>query len=193
MADGHRPAEKPLLDQLMDEVAQRDGKRGGVGHDVGQPGGWSAFGERRGDDADLAVKRAADDGDSSEVGGDLADVFLLGPGVRLERRITEFHDVPVTGHGQVRVGEIPVHDVPAARAESELDRRRVADDLIADRNRSRQLGKIVRALRFVFGGEVHEHALQPGPFADDLGHHAGAERRHELPHRGDRGTVGARR
>ena len=179
VTDGDRRAKESLLGEFIDDVAQRDRKRGAVSHDVDQPGVRAAGGERRGHDTDLAVERAADDRDTTEAGLDLAQVFLGGPGVRLQRCVSELHDVPVTGGHEFAVGEVPVHDMPTARAESELDRGRVADDGVSERHRAGHLGQVVRALRVGVVGEDHEHALQPGAFAEDLGDRSGAKRGHD--------------
>ena len=106
-------------------------------------------------------------------------MFLRRPGVRLQGRVTNFHDVSVTGYRKIVVGQVPVHDVPPAGAEPKLDRRGVADDRVTAAHCSGELGQIVSAVRFGILGETHEHPLQPGTFAEDLGDHSGTKGRHD--------------
>jgi len=57
--------------------------------------------------------------------------------------------------------EVPVHDVPAAGSETEIDCGRVHDHAVAGRDVAGELGEHVRMLgRRV--ADRDEHALQPG-------------------------------
>src|SRR3546814_17518385 len=61
-------------------------------------------------------------------------------GVDLEARVAELHDVAGAGLLEALAGQVPVHDVPAAGAEAELDRRRV-DHPRVTRSEERRVGK----------------------------------------------------
>ena len=69
-----------------------------------------------------------------------------------------------------------MHDVPAAGAETELDRGRVHDDAVAGRHAPGELGQHVRALRAVT--EIHLDALQTRSLFEQPDDLSGAERRH---------------
>ena len=61
---------------------------------------------------------------------------LVGAGVDLEAGVAELHDVIGTGRANLVAGQVPVHDVPSARAQTELDGGGVEDDPVPDRDGS---------------------------------------------------------
>ena len=64
--------------------------------------------------------------------GELGPVLLGAADVGLQARVAALMMCPGPGSDHSRAGEVPVHDVPAAGAEPELDRGGVHDDLVAD-------------------------------------------------------------
>ena len=115
---------------------------------------------RRDDPGHLAVDAARHDGRAAEVGRHLAGL-LRAAGVGLEARVAELHDVAGPGLVPRRAGQVPVHDVPAAGAEAEVDAGGVEDDVVADRDRTGQLGEDVGP---ALGGV---HPLEAGPLLED--------------------------
>jgi hypothetical protein len=108
--------------------------------------------------------------------------MLLGcSGVGLQGGVPHLHDVAVAGDVKVTVGQVPMHDVPPAGPETELDRGGVAHDLVVDLNQSGQLGQIIRALTIMAFGKADADSLEPLTFADEFDDDAGPERRHPYP------------
>src|SRR5205085_4117731 len=84
--------------------------------------------------------------------------------------------VPALVPGPAVPRKVPVHDVPTARAEPELDRSGVDHDPIADGNRSDELGEHVRGL--VTGSEIYGHPLKGGALCENRRDEPGAKRWH---------------
>ena len=123
--------------------------------------------ERGRDRGELAVQRGRDDRhpvDRVDV-GQLGPVLLGAADVGLQARVAALDDVPGPGLRPLAPVEVPVHDVPAAGAEPELDRGRVHDDLLADVDPTGELGEHVRALGPV--AEVDLDALQARPLLEE--------------------------
>jgi hypothetical protein len=78
-----------------------------------------------------------------------------------------------TGLVEFAAGQVPVHDVPAAGAEPELDRGRVHDHVVVDGDITDELRQRVRAAVV-----VKADPLQPGPRREDRDHALRSERWH---------------
>ena len=152
--------------EVGDEVGQRERQAGAVGHHVREPRVGRAVLERGRDRGHLAVQRGRDHGhavDRLDLGERL-EVLLGAADVGLEARVAALDDVAGPALAPRVAGEVPVHDVPAAGAEPELDRGRVHDDAVAERDRPGELRQHVRALGPV--AEVDLDPLQPGPLLE---------------------------
>ena len=73
---------------------------------------------------------------------------------------------PGPGAESVVARQVPVHDVPPAGAQPEIDRRGVDDDRVADRDRPVSCVSTYAALGLAV--EIDHDALQPGPLLEDL-------------------------
>src|SRR3546814_14585710 len=92
-------------------------------------------------------------------------------GVDLEARVAELHDVAGAGLLEALAGQVPVHDVPAAGAEAELDRRRVDHHRVTDGDGARELGEPVGA------PELGRDPLEAWPPGQQRGARANPEER----------------
>ena len=131
---------RPRSRSVGDEVRECERQRGAVGHDVGEPRVGSEVLERDRDRGELAVQRGGDDRhavDRVDVGQLRVEVLLGAAHVGLQARVPGLDDVAGTLLGPRGPREVPVHDVPAAGTEPELDRGRVHDDVVALGHRSR--------------------------------------------------------
>ena len=136
LAGRDRHVEQVALDELGHEVGegQREGSR--LGHHVHHPGRRPQVLHHHGHAGHLAVETARHDRAARQVGhaGQLARMVLLGDaGVDLEARVPELHDVPGPLATPRLAGQVPVHDVPAAGAQAQLDGRGVDHHPIARR------------------------------------------------------------
>ena len=110
--------------------------------------------------------------------GELGVEVLLGAAdVGLQARVPGLDDVARALLGPLVAGEVPVHDVPAAGAEPELDRGRVHDHVVAVRDRPGELGQSTYA-RSGPVAEIDLDPLQPRPLLEQPHDAAGPERRH---------------
>ena len=134
---GDRGIDDAGAPQVVHEVGQRQRQGGAVGHHVGDAGPGPQVAQHRGDHADLAVQRAGDDRQTVEAEPAGPDVLLGRAGVGLQARVAELHDVAAPGPPRPR-RQVPVHDVPAAGAEPQLDGGGVEHDLVADRHRAQE-------------------------------------------------------
>jgi hypothetical protein len=76
------------------------------------------------------------------------------------RLVAQLHDVAGPGFGPLVAFEVPVHDVPSAGAESQLDGGGVDDDPIADRDIAGELDQDVGTFGFT-RPEPDRDSLQP--------------------------------
>ena len=142
VAGGDRAVDEPGTPHGDDQVGQGQRQRRAVGHHVRDPRVGPPVEERRRHDRHLAVERAHHHGRAAQVGRDV--VGLLGrTRVALQRRVPHLHDVARAGLHQLVAGQVPVHDVPAAGAEAELDGGGVQHHAVADGDRAHQLGEHV--------------------------------------------------
>src|SRR5574341_616805 len=103
--------------------------------------------------------------------------MLLGAAdVGLEARVATLDDVPRAALAPGVARQVPMHDVPAAGAEPQLDGRGVDDDAVAGRYGARQLRQHVRALGAV--AEVHLDPLQAWPLLQQPNDLPATERGH---------------
>ena len=98
------------------------------------------------------------------------------PTSALDARVAAFDDVTRASLVPFVACEVPVHDVPAASAEPELDRSGVHDDAVADRDRARELRERVRPLGAVT--EIDLDALETGALLEQPHDLARSKRRH---------------
>ena len=132
--------DQPRGAQVRDEVGQRERQPGAVGHHVREAavrarGRVNAAAHR----GHLAVQRRRDHRhavDRLDLGQRL-EVLLGAPDVGLEARVAALDDVAGPGFAPLVAREVPVHDVPAAGAEAELDRGGVHHDVVAQRRPGR--------------------------------------------------------
>ena len=108
--------------------------------------------------------------------GQRLEVLLGAADVGLEAGVAALDDVAGPGLAPAVTLEVPVHDVPAAGAEPELDGGGVHHDAVAQLDRSGELRQRVGALGPA--AEVDLDALQPAPCLEQLHDLAGPERRH---------------
>ena len=106
---------------------EASGQGGAVGHHVDEPGlgagrPWAAATTRAPGCAGVQTTT----GMPSSAAGRSAWCSSAAPGVDLQARVAQLHDVAGPGLAPRVAGEVPVHDVPAAGAEAELDRGGVA-------------------------------------------------------------------
>ena len=129
----------------------------------------------------LAVQRRRHDGHPLDrLGlGERLEVLLGAADVGLEAGVPTLDDVAGTPLAPFVTGEVPVHDVPAAGAEPELDRGGVHHDVVERVDAAGELGQHVRPLGPV--AEVDLDSLQPRPLLEEARHRPGAERRHRRP------------
>ncbi len=147
VAAGDGGVEEPTGPELRDQIRQGDGQPGAVGHHVRESRGWAPRLERCSDRRDLAVQRRSDDRhpvDALDLRERL-EMFLGTADIGLEARVAALDDVSRSWFAPLAALEIPVDDVPAARAEAELDGCRVHDDAVPCGNGTRQLCQCVRA------------------------------------------------
>ena len=170
--------EEVALAQRGDEIRQRHRQAGAVGHDVREPSPGRAVLERGRDRRHLAVERRRDHGHAVDRLhlGERLEVLLGAPDVGLEARVAALDDVAGPALVPFVAAQVPVHDVPAAGAEPELDRGGVHHDGIAERDRSGELRQHVRVLRAVT--EIDLDALQPGALLEQPHDLASSKRRH---------------
>ena len=134
-----------------------------------------AAGECGRDRGHLAVQRGGDHRhavDRIDLGERL-EVLLAAADVGLEARVPALDDVAGALLVPFVAGEVPVHDVPAAGAEAQLDRGRVHDHRVADADRPGELGEHVRPLGAV--AEVDLDALQARALVEQPDDLAGTE------------------
>ena len=125
---------RPRSHSAATRSEQRERQRGAVGHHVREARTRGAVLERDRDRRHLAVQRGRDDGhpvDRLDV-GERVEVLLGAADVGLEARVAGLDDVAGPLLVPLVAGEVPVHDVPAAGAEPELDRGGVHDDVVAE-------------------------------------------------------------
>ena len=174
-----RRVEQVVCPHLRDEIGQRERKRGAVGHHVRDAAVGTRTLERGRDRRHLAVqgrgdhRHAPDRGDVDHLG----PVLLGAADVGLDARVARLDDVARTRLRPIGAGEVPMHDVPAARAEPELDCGGVDDDLVAGVDAACQLRQHVRALGA--GPEVDLDPLQSGPLVEEAADRARPKRWHE--------------
>ena len=118
-----------------DEIRHRDRQAGAVGHHVREPRAGRAVLEGGRDRRDLAVERRRDHRHAVDRLhlGERLEVLLGAADVGLEARVAALDDVAGPALVPFVACEVPVHDVPAAGAEPELDRGGVHHDAIAER------------------------------------------------------------
>lgn len=175
---GDGGVEKLALPQGRHQVRHGQGQAGSVRHHVGQAGFGSRLLEGDGHGGELAV----------EAGGhhrhpvhrlDLGEglgVLLGRADVGLEARVAGLDHVPRPPLAPGLPLQVPVHDVPAAGAEAELDGGRVHHHPVADGHRAGQLGEAVSPLGAVT--EVDLHPLEARSLFEKAHDDAGAERGH---------------
>ena len=105
--------------------------------------------------------------------------MLLGAAdIALDARVAALDDVTGASLVPFVAGEIPVHHVPPAGAEAELDRRGVHDDAVAHRDRARELRERVRPLGAV--AEIDLDPLETGALLEQPHDLARSKRRHRV-------------
>ena len=172
--------EQRLGPQRRHDVGQRDRQAGAVGHHVGEALARRALGERGRDRRDLAVQRGGDHRhavDRIDLGQRL-DVLLAAADVGLDARVAALDDVAGPALVPFVAGEVPVHDVPPAGAEPELDRGGVHDHRVAEADRPGQLRERVRARGAV--AEIDLDALQARALVEQPDDLPSTERRHRV-------------
>jgi hypothetical protein len=178
VAAGDRGVDELAVAEPGHEVRERERQAGTVGHDVGDAGLGPNRPDRHRDRRELAVQRRGDDGhppDRLRLGQRL-EVLLGAADVGLEAGVPTLDDVAGTPLTPFVTREVPVHDVPAAGSEPELDGGGVHDDVVERIDAARQLREHVGALGAV--AQVDLHALQSGPLLQQARHRPRAERRH---------------
>jgi hypothetical protein len=178
-ACGDRRLDEPLLPQRANAVGQPYGEGTARHLNVGDA---ETLAQPRAHRDDLAVERAADDRQAVEPVRERVAFLGVAPG-RLERRVGELHHVrAVLGDEAEPAGQVRVEDVEAARAERQLARLDVDEDVVVELDRARQ--SWIGDARGAVDLEPHESFVS----LDDRGDASASKaERHPGQRRSDRG------
>ncbi len=145
MSGGYGAHQQAPFGELGHEVGQGQWQRSTVGHDVGDARRGREVVDRRRQDTYLAVEAADDDRHLLQVRGQVGVLLFGRTSVDLQARVADLHDVARSWLGPRVALEVPVHDVPSACAQTEVDRGCVHHDPIAHSDGPGELGEGVGA------------------------------------------------